>query len=687
MLIGDFTIKKEFFPDCDKLLEELPNTNQRRLDQINQLLIDLITKEKTPCFLLPKVTSFIEAVNRKKLTINYNFRKFEWYINQFPIEKQLIIRSKIAGKALPREEYQTFFPVGMNKTLKGSHFVSAHRSPDLDTTIASFWGWLDAFASKLCNKLHLWNVPIAPPKQLEIALLFKDIFGDNVFSILSKNKLALSLTAEDVMTKEGMHLHNADESIRSCSHDRGKQAVIVIDDNLKYIADWRSIDVEEIGNLILLIISLVDWFFHMMITALHALFSEDHVTDDSLRSIIKKCYEMELQKAQMVVALPDSKRRYLDDFVKKICKTEAGLKSSFSSFIANVNDFIKIGILCDDKILQLCAIHKLMKEDILTEDRKIIFHFINDITAKWYNKQQEFQQFLEKFRTAIAIKEEVFGNSPQKISPRCDVSEMLSKIAGYHHLTVVDDDGFPLGIVHASDIKGKILGTATLRDFCNSDEIGVPEYVELVSVIDHHSATLRSNNPPVITSSDAQSSNTMLAELSFKINDKYSTRGLDKATIDEAISHEKNPFILTNLWRYKGALANCSNSFFIAKEREILEYLHFLYAILDDTDLLSKVSKRDVDVVVELLNRLKTLVCKMETLVIQTKDLNAKEFSLELLRNEDLYSIYKKVYDFRKTMVDQQIEDCKNGKNLDLYADTKQLYRCCRVGQTKLFFM
>ena len=35
----------------------------------------------------------------------------------------------------------------MGKIYEGTHFVTAHKSPDLDTTIASFWGWLDAFAA------------------------------------------------------------------------------------------------------------------------------------------------------------------------------------------------------------------------------------------------------------------------------------------------------------------------------------------------------------------------------------------------------------------------------------------------------------------------------------------------------------------------------------------------------------
>ena len=47
--------------------------------------------------------------------------------------------------------------------------------------------------------------------------------------------------------------------------------------------------------------------------------------------------------------------------------------------------------------------------------------------------------------------------------------------------------------------------------------------------------------------------------------------------------------------------------FFIHPAREFREYLCFLHAILDDTDLLTKVSSRDLECVAQFLNRLKSL--------------------------------------------------------------------------------
>ena len=75
----------------------------------------------------------------------------------------------------------------MGKVYEGSHFVAAHRSPDLDTTIASFWGWVDAFGARVSYGLHIWNIPSGPSKnQVENQLLFKDLFGENIFLVFYK---------------------------------------------------------------------------------------------------------------------------------------------------------------------------------------------------------------------------------------------------------------------------------------------------------------------------------------------------------------------------------------------------------------------------------------------------------------------------------------------------------------------
>ena len=130
--------------------------------------------------------------------------------------------------------------------------------------------------------------------------------------------------------------------------------------------------------------------------------------------------------------------------------------------------------------------------------------------------------------------------------------------------------------------------------------------------------------------------------------------------------------------------------FFIDPTREIIEYMHFLYGILDDTDLLTKVSARDIDCVVQLINRLKSLLLKKETEVISLSDLpRDKDFSrkaaVRILQNADMYSLYSKIYLSKEETAEDTIVLCAKGEDSPFFADTKDQNGCARVGQMKIF--
>ena len=230
-------------------------------------------------------------------------------------------------------------------------------------------------------------------------------------------------------------------------------------------------------------------------------------------------------------------------------------------------------------------------------------------------------------------------------------------------LTVVQQDmekNYPMGVILAADVRKQILGTVSLRDFCNRDEMTIPSYLDVISIIDHHKSQLNTFSPPLAIIADAQSSNSLVARAAFEINDRFKQR-----------ASKKTPH-------------------FIHPDREYLEYLHFLYGILDDTDLLSKVSAIDLDCVAELLNRLKTLATGKKSVVISLDDLTRdksylKKGALRLLQSEDLYSLYCKIYAFREKEVEKNIVLCKENKPSNLFADTKEQNGCCRIGQTKVF--
>lgn len=404
--------------------------------EVFKALTQLILNTQAPDFLLSAVLHFIFQVNRLRNS-PLHFNDFEYYLNhasELTHEQNHFIRSQIVGKHLPREAYQVFFPIGMNKTYQGSHFVCAHLSPDIDTMIASFFGWLDAFAARIGTEVHIWSLPGGAPES-PITTLFCDVFGREILSILAKTELSV-------------------------------------------------------------------------------------------------------------------------------------------------------------------------------EDKS---------TA----------------------------------------------------------------------------GTVSLRDLSNTHEVKLAPHLNVISVIDHHKCHLKTATPFTALIADVQSSNTLVAEQTFLMNDRVSTFGLSSNQIDTAIKnlHETTSSsqirLLRRLLLLKHNVGNQS-PYFVHPAREMIEYFFFLHAILEDSDLLSNVTPRDVDCVAELLNRIMSLSHLDVRDVIHLDDIPkdknfAKNAAARLLQHKDLYAIYKHIYEARELKVEEEIIRCAAGKENHFFLDTKVQNGCARVGQTKLF--
>lgn len=130
--------------------------------------------------------------------------------------------------------------------------------------------------------------------------------------------------------------------------------------------------------------------------------------------------------------------------------------------------------------------------------------------------------------------------------------------------------------------------------------------------------------------------------------------------------------------------------YFIHPDREFLEYLSFLYAIIDDTDLFSKVTKRDVYCIASLLNRLKSIAEQKETEIlnfdhIQDDDQFVKNAVSRIVSNEEMYQIYKAIFQKREKAVNQAIIETAAGQSFDFFSDTKEQNGCCRISQSKIF--
>ncbi len=709
MFLGDLSFSTKSFSNLPEVLSSFETKefqklgDRQRSDKVNRALLELIQKEKEPAFLLREVLDFVEKVDTKNYLFHYTFNSFELWLNHssnLSVDEMLRIRGKIVGKWIPREEYQRIFPIGMNKTYEGSHFVTAHKSPDLDTTVASFWGWVDAFGARVGSNLHFWNVPGGPPlSQIEIEMIFIQFFGKGVFSHLAKKNTFLSVTGNDLMSQKKMLQKTLEEKMVSVSLERDSSAVVLVDKEGYFLGDWRNMDVQGVRQLIMLLNGSLRWFENHVHVKFISLFAKPKLHSSEVPLLLKNLFQTPIKEAEPVKEYVEKDREKLHQFLQKVFLVEGGITASFEKFAKALHSF---SIFDLEKVQNLFdSTEKLPffdRSGFLIEDRPLIFSYLEKAVQNIHTCIQNVRGFLEKFDIALKVKTLVYGHSPNFVTVRDDVEEIKLKMDTYQHLTVVYPDKnrfFPVGTIFAEDLRKKTLGTVSLRDFCNREEMGIPSYLEVISVIDHHKSALQTLSPPTAIIADAQSSNAIVFELTHKINQKYSTQNQSLEKVEkqiEELSKKTDPSSirkLRNLLQKKGIFQK-KQEYYVHVEREMMEYLHFLYGILDDTDLLSKVSYRDVEAVCSILNNLKSLATQEEVEIVSLEELPKDETYLSkaaklLLQNEDLYSLYKKVYAFREKEVEKNIQLCVKKEVSSFFADTKEQNGCCRVGQTKLF--
>lgn len=710
-LLGDFVIAVDRFENLKEVFKSfetpvfLQFNLQKKKEKINEVLCKIIQKTPTPCFLLPALLNFLEELDAQGIVQGHDLHDFEWWLNQFSnlnFEENYLIRSKIAGKYIPRDAYQTLFPIGMEKVYPGSHFVTAHGSPDLDTTISSFWGWMDAFAARVSEGLHLWNVPGgAPEAPVEMNLLFYEIFGNKVIDFIAKTRTTLSLSATELMTQKGVIKTLADGSTFAIDHDGVQNAVILIDQQGYYLGDWRHFDVEGVQGVILLLSNCLIWFTSHLQTQLISFFAKENPNGQEACDFIQVATGSLMKDSQPAKEFTAKQREQIDCFLMHVLNVPLGLNSTYKEFSHAVK---QQGIEAFDAFIEL--IESLpnsplfSKNGSLIENRPQIFHQLEKMIGGLNVSMQELRSYMEKFEVALKIKSRVLQQEIQFASFRDDVEEIRSKMGYYSYLTVTamtdEEKLLPLGVIHSYDLHKPILGTVSLRDFCNREETKIPAYLEVISVIDHHKSSLQTVGVPLAAIADAQSSNVLCAELSFGINDSFSLGGMKvdqieselKTCVQEGKGLEQVSVMQRLLKRWTAKEKR--GGYFIHPQREFIEYLHFLFGIFDDTDLLTKVSHRDLECVVELINRMKSLLLKKEIEVLSLSDLPHDRLFIakaakRILQHEDVYSLYKKIYAAKEEVVNHNITLAAKQESLALFADTKVQNGCVRIGQAKLF--
>ncbi|MDJ0652455.1 MAG: hypothetical protein QNJ27_05575, partial [Simkaniaceae bacterium] len=457
VLLGEFPFELKKFEGLDPVLssfrsKEFQEKNAHdKGDFVNQALAELILNAPEPIFLMDAVVDFIARIQKENIIEQYTFSSFELWLNQFSKfskEENYKIRGKIVGKWIPRDSYQLYFPIGMGKIYPGTHFVTAHNSPDLDTTIASFWGWVDAFAAQVSDGLHIWNVPGGPPvTQVEIGFLFNDLFGQEVFHCLAKTRLSLTLTSLDLMTQRGMVRKHTHDLALSFDHERQRNAIVLTDSAGFYLGDWRTIDVEGVRQIVLSLNNCLMWFESNLHIELISCFAEKKVTVDKISKQVRSLLKMKINECHPAKELPPQQLQFTNDYLVKVLGVAKGIESSFEEFALSIE---KIDIVNFTQIItwlrSLLKSELFDKAGILTENRPQIFNQLEILVKMLSDAFKAIRTYVDSLHIAFRIKTDVFGFAPQYLSHRTDIEEIRSKIAGYSYLTVnqTDAEGRPI---------------------------------------------------------------------------------------------------------------------------------------------------------------------------------------------------------------------------------------------------
>lgn len=545
-LLVDVPLTQEIFPSIEAVIEVfrqpsfLALNRRKRFRQVNETLHHLIADSPTPAFLLSAVLDFFTRVNQEKiLPDSFNMASFEFWLNQFSgltDQENEGIRAKIVGKLLPRQAYQCFFPIGMDKMYSGTHFVTAHLSPDTDTTIASFWGWVDAFAARVGSGLHLWSLPGGPPDS-PFTLVFQEIFGPYVFSHLPRTGQTLTLTAMDLVTQKQFSKELGSTLVGSIDHASYEKAVILINEQGHYLGDWRSSDVEPVRQIIILFKSCLRWFENNLHTHLISLFAKANLSTQDFPSFNHAVFDVKIRDCEPALEFNEKQKGDLHDFFQKILGVKEGLSGTFRALNQALAALSLADMLRFQEKVEALPLSNLFDErGNLKEDRPRIFTLLQEIIQTLDEAILNVRNYVERLDIVVGIKHDVLKIPPLYLTLQSDVDEIKRKMQDEDFLTVViqehDNTLFPVGIVREKDLRKSSLGTVSFRDFCNFEEVKMASYLEVISVIDHHKTSLKTSSVPFVMIGDAQSCNVLIAELAWALNDKYGLGGMTKEEID-----------------------------------------------------------------------------------------------------------------------------------------------------------
>ncbi|MCB1118895.1 MAG: hypothetical protein KDK65_02945, partial [Chlamydiia bacterium] len=446
-------------------------------------ILEGVQEAKTPCFLLPKILEQIPE--------GHHLAEFEFWLNHqsgLTDEENALVRAKIVGKKVPRHTYQAFFPIGMGKQFPGSHLVAAHLSPDLDTTVASFFGWLDAFAARVAQKQHYWAIAGAPNWQL-----FSETIHPQLFAKLARTNPSLTLSAQDLINQQAMHQVTSGTHVSTLDHRGDSVAIVLVDEEGHFIGDWQSCDVEPVRQVTILFKACLHWLQHHIHQTLTTLLAQETVSpfvEELLATPVLPIDEFDdTQKEKFLLFLSDilnmTSPLTLQNLLHAI---ERAIPGTFQPLL--------------DRLEQWPLANMIDNRPQLFQWLQQTFHILDRAC-------QHSRDWIEQLNIAIAIKHNVLQIPQGTLLLETEVSTIRQKMGDKPFLTVLSGDT-PVGVIFLKDIQNNTLGTVSLRDFCNEEEMNLASYLQVISVVDHHKSQLITKTPPLALISDTQSTNVLI---------------------------------------------------------------------------------------------------------------------------------------------------------------------------------
>ena len=447
--LGDFS--KNIYSEFDSQEFKQSGTFQKH-NRVNAILFQAIQAEPDGQFLLPKVIAYINHV--RKIIPTFHLTSFEFWLNQhseISEDEKMRLRGKIVGKWIPRSEYSNFFPLTKGGHFPGSHYSYAHISPDLDTTVASFACFLAAFGAKVGEARHIWCVPAGLPKEsMEIDFFFKRALGENFFACIGSPSTKFLISALDLVSQKNIVRKDAKALTYDIDTDRGRQAVILVDERGCYLGDWRSSDVDLVRSIISRFRSFLAEYQNAFVVGIISLFSKDPIDLDSWDQFLTKKFSYQFKDQIAAKELTPKQRFYVDQFIKQVLFIPSGLGSTISEFFEVAKSFGFGELKLKLEGLKKSALFD--KHGELTENRSLIFKKLEDVLSLEKDAFNKFFLYIDSLEVAMEVKRKVLGREPTFLSHLAEVDEILDAIGDYGHLTVnYSENGsqYPLGVIYA----------------------------------------------------------------------------------------------------------------------------------------------------------------------------------------------------------------------------------------------